>query len=46
VAKKYDEATTYHDVKWLLLAIDNDKVIENVMQLLAVKRISKKYDVT
>lgn len=39
--KKYDEATTYHDGKWLLLTIDTDKVVEDVMQLLAVKRKPK-----
>ena len=36
--KEYDEATTYHDGKWLILAIDSDEVVEDVMQLLAVKR--------
>jgi hypothetical protein len=40
--KFYDEATTYHDGKWLLLTIDNDKVVEDVMQLLATKRRPKK----
>jgi len=36
--KKYDEATTYHDGKWLLLTIDTDKAVEDVMLLLSVKR--------
>jgi hypothetical protein len=36
--KEYDEATTYHDGKWLILVIDSDEVVEDVMQLLAVKR--------
>jgi len=40
--KEYDAATTYHDGKWLLLAIDTDKVVEDVMQLLAIKRKPKK----
>jgi hypothetical protein len=39
--KKYDEATTYHDGKWLFLTIDTDKVVEDVMQLLAAKRKPK-----
>jgi len=39
--KEYDEATTYHDGKWVLLTIDTDKVIEDVMRLLAVKRKPK-----
>lgn len=36
--KRYDEATTYHDGKWLLLAVDSDKVVGDVERLLAVKR--------
>jgi hypothetical protein len=39
--KEYDEATTYHDGKWLILTIDTDDVLEDVMQLLAVKRKPK-----
>ena len=39
--KEYDEATTYHDGKWLILTIDSDEVAEDVMQLLAVKRKPK-----
>jgi hypothetical protein len=39
--KNYDEATTYHDGKWLLLAIDTDEAAEDVMRLLAVKRRPK-----
>ncbi len=37
----YDEATTYHDGKWLLLTIDDEKVIEDVRKLLAIKRKPK-----
>lgn len=40
--KEYDEATTYHDGKWLRLTIDTDKVVEDVIRLLAVKRRPKK----
>jgi len=39
--KEYDEATTYHDGKWLILTIDTDEVLKDVMQLLAVKRKPK-----
>jgi hypothetical protein len=39
--KKYDEATTYHDGKWLVLSVSTDKVLEDVMRLLAVKRRPK-----
>ena len=34
----YDEAATYHDGKWLLLAIDSDQALEDAMRLLAIKR--------
>ncbi len=36
--KEYDQATTYHDGKWLLLEIDSDRVVKDVMLLLATKR--------
>ena len=39
--KEYDKATTYHDGKWLLLTVDSDNVVEDVRQLLAVKRRPK-----
>ena len=39
--KEYDKAKTYHDGKWLLLTVDTDKVVDDVEQLLAVKRRSK-----
>ena len=37
----YDKATVYHDGKWLLLTIDNDEIISDVKNLLAVKRQPK-----
>jgi hypothetical protein len=40
--KAYDDATTYHDGKWLRLKIDNDKTVADVERLLAVKRRPKK----
>jgi len=39
--KQYDEATTYHDGKWLLLTVDTDRVVDDVLQLLAIKRKPK-----
>ena len=39
--KEYDAATTYHDGKWVLLSVDSEKVVEDVMRLLAVKRKPK-----
>ena len=39
--KRYDEATTYHDGKWLFLTVDSDRIVEDVMRLLAVKRKPK-----
>ncbi|MFZ2173978.1 MAG: DUF3788 domain-containing protein [Rhodococcus sp. (in: high G+C Gram-positive bacteria)] len=40
--EEYDHATTYHDGKWLLLTIDSDRVVKDVMLLLAAKRRPKK----
>jgi hypothetical protein len=40
--KEYDRATTYHDGKWLRLAIDTDRVVEDILRLLAMKRKTKK----
>ncbi len=34
----YDQATTYHDGKWVLLTIDSEQVMEDIRRLLAVKR--------
>jgi hypothetical protein len=39
--KMYDDATTYHDGKWLMLKVDSDKVVDDIMSLLAVKRRPK-----
>ena len=36
--KDYDEATTYHDGKWLLLTVDGDKVVDDVELVLTPKR--------
>jgi len=39
--KEYDNAATYHDGKWLLLTIDNNKIVKDVEVLLAIKRKPK-----
>jgi hypothetical protein len=39
--KDYDQATTYHDGKWLRLTVDAEDVFADVEKLLAVKRTSK-----
>ncbi len=39
--EKYDQATTYHDGKWLRVTLDSVRVIEDVRLLLAVKRKPK-----
>lgn len=39
--REYDEATTYHDGKWLLLAVDSDTVVKDVTLLLSTKRKPK-----
>ena len=41
VRRAYDEATTYHDGKWLLLAINNKTTLADAETLLAVKRKPK-----
>jgi len=41
VQKAYDEATTYHDGKWLVLDIDNKTALTDAEMLLAAKRKPK-----
>ncbi len=38
VQKAYDEATTYHDGKWLLLDVNSKAICADAALLLAVKR--------
>jgi hypothetical protein len=38
---EYDKATTYHDGKWVLLAVDSDAVVKDLELLLGVKRKPK-----
>lgn len=40
--KEYENAATYHDGKWVLLNINNDKVVRDVEMLLEIKRKRKK----
>jgi hypothetical protein len=41
VRQRYTEATTYHDGKWLAIAIDRDEILDDVEKLLAIKRKPK-----
>jgi len=34
----YDEATTYHDGKWLMIKIENTSLLEDIKKLLFIKR--------
>ncbi|NLW51673.1 MAG: DUF3788 domain-containing protein [Candidatus Brocadiaceae bacterium] len=36
--RAYDEAPTYHDGKWLLLDVDDGRVLADIQQLLVLKR--------
>ncbi len=40
--EEYDKAETYHDGKWLLLAIDSEKALQDAFSLLTVKRKPKR----
>ena len=42
VRDAYTNATTYHDGKWLAVAVDSDKVMDDIEQLLTVKRKPKR----
>jgi len=41
VRKKYAEATTYHDGKWLAIVADRDAILDDIKRLLAIKRKPK-----
>jgi len=41
IQKEYDDAPTYHDGKWLLIAVNGEPVVQEIMRLLAVKRKPK-----
>lgn len=38
VQRIYDEATTYHDGKWVMFELDDDSMFEELIKLLAIKR--------
>jgi hypothetical protein len=42
VREAYTNATTYHDGKWLALALDGDEVLGDIERLLIVKRRPKR----
>lgn len=42
VRDAYTNATTYHDGKWLAVAVDSDKVMDDIERLLTVKRKPKR----
>ncbi len=42
VRKKYAQATTYHDGKWLVLHVDRDELVDDIEKLLTVKRRPKR----
>ena len=41
VREAYTNATTYHDGKWLAVAVDRDKILDDIERLLMVKRRPK-----
>ncbi len=42
VRDEYASAMTYHDGKWLAIAVDSDEVLEDIKKLLAIKRKSRR----
>ncbi|MDL2249199.1 DUF3788 domain-containing protein [Lachnospiraceae bacterium OttesenSCG-928-J05] len=38
----YDEATTFHDGKWVMFEMEDSSLLDEVIKLLAIKRKSKK----
>jgi hypothetical protein len=42
VRKTYAEATTYHDGKWLAIVADRDEMLDDIKQLLVIKRKPKR----
>lgn len=41
ICKKYKEAKTYHDGKWLVIDVDRDEIIDDIKKLLIIKRKPK-----
>jgi len=42
VRRRYTEATTYHDGKWLALPVDRDELLDDIEKLLILKRKPKR----
>ena len=42
IRKKYKEAKTYHDGKWLVIDVDRDEIIEDIKKMLIIKRKPKR----
>ena len=38
IQRIYDTAETYHDGKWMMIEMDDSSLLDEVMQLLAIKR--------
>ncbi|MDL2215466.1 DUF3788 domain-containing protein [Ruminococcaceae bacterium OttesenSCG-928-N02] len=38
IQRVYDAAQTYHDGKWMMLEMEDSSLLDEVMQLLAIKR--------
>ena len=38
IRRLYEQATTYHDGKWLAIPVDRDDLLEDIQRLLAIKR--------
>ena len=42
IRQVYKKATTYHDGKWLFIAVDDDAILDDIIKLLTIKRKPKK----
>jgi len=42
IREEYARATTYHDGKWLAIAVDGDEILEDIKKLLVIKRSPKR----
>ncbi len=42
VREEYASAVTYHDGKWLAMAVDSDEILDDIKKLLIIKRKPKR----
>ncbi len=42
IRNEYTRAATYHDGKWLAIAVDGDEILEDIKKLLVIKRKPKR----